>query len=294
MKQLLIHAGEQACDSIQHTSSTFRRVLVKDFFSENARRTLILLQTRPRRNAIPISVSFFVAPGDMLLEDLRPKIKSSLIDSRSNMSGKTIKFAQDWKLWQFHDVLMMLSLSQRSISKLIYDPCRNRFSVRHRRYCPWHHHHLVFIPIPSFCVCQTLNAANSRRGVTRPIWGKLCLHHKEMFCGASSGAMYQISASFFHVTECFQFFKDHQNILGDSPSCCFNSERSQHQIAIKILSITIAGGRSRSWEIFPGEKTSPSSGFKSSFFYSSHRTLWHKHLRVKNQKRSADNSSRAE
>lgn len=32
-----------------------------------------------------------------------------------------------------------------------------------------------------FCMRQTFNTANSRQGVTRPIWRELCLHHKKCF-----------------------------------------------------------------------------------------------------------------
>lgn len=75
-KQLFIHAGEQGEATIASSMLPFIPMSSRegthkrlDFASWNARRALMFIKRRLRHNVISISVSFFVAPGDMLLDD---------------------------------------------------------------------------------------------------------------------------------------------------------------------------------------------------------------------------------
>lgn len=56
------------------------------------------------------------------------------------------------------------------------------------------------------CVRQTFNIANSRQGVTRPIWRELCLHHKNAVSSCSRAPQIGFLGPHRVTTECFQFF----------------------------------------------------------------------------------------
>lgn len=120
---------------------------------------------------------------------------------------------------------------------------------------------------PFFGVRQIFNAANSRQGVTRPIWRKLCLHHKTAALTIVFGRHISGFREFFLWQ---QFFKESSQCLGDFSSCCFNVcliEDLERIKEIDAMLITICFHLQEVTEKnlgkFPKQKTSPLSGFES-------------------------------